>query len=187
MKMVKFTLVSASPLSFSAPIKSTKNTGENHDVFEERTWRERLHVDSKGEVFIPPNAVKNMMEAVAGFLGEKIPGKGQATWTKHFKAGILVTQPLMLGIKGKHVAGERLFVPSDGKKGGGKRVYKTFPVIAEWQADGEIILLDPLLIDKPKKVEEYLEHAGKFVGLLRFRPANGGFYGRFTVKDFKVV
>jgi len=187
MKTVEFSLVSAGPLSFSAAIKSVKNTGENHDAFEERTWRERLHVDSKGEVFIPPNAIKNMMEGVAGFLGEKIPGKGQATWTKHFKAGIMVTKPLMLGIKAKTVAGERLFVPSDGKKGGGKRVWKTFPVIPEWRASGEIILLDPLLIDKPEKVQEYLEHAGKFTGLLRFRPANGGFYGRFGVESFRVI
>ncbi len=50
-----------------------------------------------------------------------------------------------------------------------------------------IHLLDPLLIDKPQKVQEYLEHAGQFIGFLRFRPMNGGFYGRFKVTSFKVV
>ena len=75
----------------------------------------------------------------------------------------------------------------DGKKGGGTRVWKTFPVIQEWETEVEIMLLDPLLSDKPEKVREYLEHAGKFIGIGFFRPRNGGYFGRFTVEDFKVL
>ncbi|MHC4687685.1 MAG: hypothetical protein ACYTEW_25770, partial [Planctomycetota bacterium] len=167
-------------------IQSIKNTGESHDDFEQRTWRERLHVDEKGEVFIPPLALKNTLANVAKFLSETVPGKGKATYTKHFLAGILVVQPLMLGVKGKDVEGVRMHVPSDGRKGGTTRVYKTFPVVQEWQSKTEIILLDPLLVGKPEKVEEYLIHAGKFIGLLAMRPQTGGYYGRFTIDNFKV-
>jgi hypothetical protein len=187
MKRVICTLKGISPISFSRAIQSPKGTGEGHDAYEERTWRERLHVDIKGEVFIPPMALKNCLSDCAKFLSESVPGKGKATYTKHFDAGTMVTDPIMLGIMGKDVPGERVFVPSDGKQGGGKRVWKTFPLIKEWEGSAEIILLDPILIDKPAKVEEYLNHAGKFIGLGRFRPRNRGFYGRFIVTAFKTV
>jgi hypothetical protein len=177
-------LVGISPISFSAPIQSVKNTGEGHDDFEQRTWRERLHVDANGNVFIPPGALKNCLSDVAKYLQESVPGKKGSTYTKLFEAGVMVTDPLDLGIKASTVAGERLFVPSDGKRGGGKRVWKTFPVIPAWETTATIYLLDPILIDKPGKVKEYLEHAGKFIGMGRFRPRNNGFYGRFKVEDF---
>lgn len=181
------TLKSASPYGQSRAIQSKKNTGENHDAYEERTWRERLHVGPNGNVFIPPMAIKNCLSDCARYLSETVPGKGKATYTKHFEAGILCVQPADIGIKADTVEGLRLFVPSDGKKGGGTRVWKTFPTIKEWTADVEIMLLDPILIDKPEKVKEYLGHAGKFIGIGFFRPRNGGYFGRFTVENFIVV
>lgn len=174
-----------SPISQSRAIQSEKRTGEAHDAFEERTWRERLHVNQDGNVFIPPMAIKLCLEDCARFLSESVPGKKNATWTKHFEAGIMVIEPAVLAIKADKVVGEKLHVPSDGKKGGGSRVWKTFPIIPEWDCDIEVILLDPILVDKPDKVREYLEYAGKFIGLGRFRPRRGGFYGRFEVTKFQ--
>ena len=184
MKTVLAHIKGVSPYSQSRSIQSIKNTGENNDAFEQRTWKERLHTDENGIVFIPPMAIKNMLSDCARFLSESVPGKGKSTYTKHFDAGIMVVTPANLGVNLKDVQGERLFVPSDGKKGGGSRVWKTFPVLQRWECDVEIILLDPVLIDKPDKVKEYLEHSGKFIGLGRFRPRNGGFYGRFEVTEF---
>lgn len=180
-------LKSVSPYSQSRAIQSERKTGEAHDSFEERTWHERLHTDENGDVFIPPMAIKNCLSEVARFLSESVPGKGKATYTKHFEAGLLCTEPLKLNIKGKDVVGERLHVPSDGRRGGSTRVWKKFPLIQKWEADVEIIVLDPVLTSKPEKIREYLEHAGKFIGLGRFRPRNNGFYGRFSVETFKVV
>ena len=173
------------PISFSRVIQSSKNTGEGSDAFEERTWRERLHVNKDGVVFIPPMAVKNALSEVAKYLSEVVPGKGKATYTKHFEAGIMVIDPIVLGVKASAVTGEKLFVPADGRRGSGKRVWKTFPVIPEWSGDVVIYAMDPVLVDKPEKIKEYLEHAGKFIGLGRFRPRNNGFYGRFKVASFK--
>lgn len=184
---LKATLKSTSAYSQSKVIQTPKETGESHDDYEQRTWRERLHRDNKGEVFIPCTAIKNMLCDVAKFLSESVPGKGKATYTKHFDAGVQVMENIPLGIKADDVPGERQFVPSDGRRGGGKRVWKTFPVIQEWEGVTEILVFDPILIAKPEKVREYLQHAGKFIGLGRFRPRNGGFYGRFDVTDFSVV
>lgn len=179
----EFDIVGVSPISFSAPIQSTKATGETHDAFEERTWRERTHSDANGEVYIPPMALKNCLSEVAKYLSESIPGKGTSKYTKHIEAGLLVIDPMPLGVKADKIEGERLFVPSDGKRGGGKRVYKTFPVVKQWRTKATVYILDPVI--KPEKVHEYLDHAGKFIGMGRFRPRNNGFYGRFTIENFK--
>lgn len=185
--MLKVTceLVGCSPISFSAPVQSTRNTGEGHDAFEVRTWREKMHTTDKGEVFIPNSAIKNCLSEVAKYLSESVPGKGKSTYTKHFEAGILVTDPLLLGVKASDVKSCRYFVPADGKRGGGKRVWKHFPEIPSWRTTATIYVLDPVLIDKPEKIEEYLRHAGQFIGLGRFRPRNNGYYGRFGVENFK--
>lgn len=176
-----------SPYSQSRAIQSQKRTGEGADAFEERTWRERIHANEDGVVFIPPMAFKNCLSECAKYLSESVPGKGKATYTKHFEAGVMVIEPVTLGIKAEDVMGERLFVPADGRRGSGKRVWRTFPLIRKWAGTVEIVLLDPILADKPDKVHEYLSHAGSFIGVGRFRPRNNGFYGRFKVDAFRVM
>lgn len=188
--MLKVTsdVIGASPISFSKAIVSEREQDEPHDTFENRTWMERLHVKN-GEVFIPPNAMKNCLSNCAKYLAEQIPGKGKQTYTKNFEAGVMIVEPLMLGIKvdSKEIQKERLFVPADGKRGGSRRVWKNFPTILQWKTSVEILVFDPILIAKPEKIEEYLIHAGKFIGLLRFRPRNNGYYGRFKIENFKSV
>lgn len=188
MLIVRCKLVGTSPLSFSAPIRSVRKTGEGHDDFEERSWRERARADEKtGEAYIVPMAIKNCLSEVAKYLGESVPGKKTSTYTKHFEAGILVMDRLMLGVKASEIPGERLFVPASGKRGDGKRVWKTFPTLTQWSCAATLYILDPVLIGKQEKIREYLEHAGKFIGIGRFRPRNNGYYGRFIVEDFEVV
>lgn len=185
MLKVECDLIGISPISFSRAVQSVQNTGEAHDAFEQRIWRERAHRDAKGEAYISPMALKNCLSEVAKYLSESVPGKGKATYTKHFEAGILVTDAMMLGMQADEIPGERLYVPSNGRRGSGTRVWKTFPTLTEWRVHAVIYVLDPVLIDKPKKILEYLEHAGKFIGMGRFRPRNNGFYGRFRVENFK--
>jgi hypothetical protein len=185
MLRVDVDLVGTAPFSFSAPIQSEKNTGETPDTYETRVWRERAHTDANGMAYIPPMALKNCLSEVAKFLSESVPGKGKSTYTKHFEAGLLVVDPMPLGVKAESIPGERLFVPADGRRGSGKRVWKTFPTLASWKTHATIYVLDPVLIDKPDKIQEYLKHAGKFIGMGRFRPRNNGFYGRFEIGRFR--
>lgn len=177
------TLVGEAPISFSKVVSSAKRTGERPDDFEERTWRERLHVDANGEVFIPAPAIKNCLSDVAKYLGESVPGKGKVTFTRHIEAGVLVIDDAPLGVKASAVPCDRRFVPADGKRGSGKRVWRKFPIVEKWSAPVTIFIADPVL--KPEKIEEYLRHAGKFIGLGRYRPRNNGTYGRFHVENFK--
>src|SRR5436190_503883 len=125
------TLKSTAPISFGrfysqdVPRKDRETAAD----YEERTWRERLHVTERGEVLIPPLAVKNCLDSVAKYLGKQIPGKGKATFTKHFSGGVMVLDPIILPLKKDQVRGEWRHVPADGRIGGSRRVMKRFPVV----------------------------------------------------------
>ena len=88
-------LEGVTPLSFSRPIP---DDGAKKDrQWEEEHWRERLHVDRGGQVFVPPNMLQLCLFNAAKYLSLKIPGKGQATFTKHMAAGIAISEPMPLG------------------------------------------------------------------------------------------
>jgi hypothetical protein len=174
-------LESVSPYSQSRKYNTPKTNKENPKDFEERTWRDRMHVNDAGNVFIPPMAFKNCLAECAKYLSIQIPGKGKATYTKHFEAGVLVVEGLELPVKKEDVPGEWLFLPADGKRGSGKRVDKCYPLIQKWS--GVVtwhILDDTITADVFKQI---LEQAGSFIGIGRFRPRNNGFYGRFKVLE----
>lgn len=172
-------LESISPLSFSKHYNVDKLQKETAADYEARTWAERMHVDENGIIFIPPMAFKLCLTAAAGFLGMKIPGRRNATYTKHFTAGVLVLDGLSLGIRKDEVKGEWLFVPSDGKRGGSSRVDKCFPLIPKWSGNVTFHVLDKTITRDV--FEEHVREAGNFIGLGRFRPANNGYYGRFQL------
>lgn len=184
MKRVEVTFRGISPYSQSKPILAEKLPKESSRDYETRTWRNRMHVDDEtGEVFIPPMAFKNAIAGAAKYLSMPIPGKGKATYTKHFEAGVMVTDPVYLGIKKDEVPGEDLFVPSDGKRGGGSRVWKTFPLIRNWGGVVVFYVVDDTIT---KEVfEKVARETGKFIGLGRFRPRNNGYYGRFVIEKFE--
>lgn len=191
MKTLVAHLKSASPYSQSKHYVKDLEQGESQDDNYKRTWRSHLHTDKEGIVFIPPNGLKNCLSEAAKFMSISVPGKGKATYTKHFEAGVAAPKPASLGIRAEEVTMEPLFLPSDGKRGGGKRVWKYYPVIPSWEADVEFIIFDETVLqssvmDKKKTVFEIvLEGAGQFIGLGRFRPRNNGYYGRFDVVSVK--
>jgi len=156
---------------------------ESKGDYEKRTWRERLHVNDDGFVYIPPMALKNCIAECAKYLGLKIPGKGKNTWTKHFEAGVLVGEGLVLPFKKDEVPGEWLFLPSDGRRGSGSRVNKCYPLIREWSGEVTFMIFDETITQTAFK--EHLEEAGRFIGIGRFRPRNNGYYGRFKVESVK--
>lgn len=130
---------------------------------------------------IPPMAFKNCIAEAAKFLSVQIPGKGKATWTKHFEAGILVVEPLVLPITADKVQCAWIHANADGIRGSGKRVMRCFPMILEWAGEVEFLVLDDLITEDVFRY--HLEQAGKLIGVGRFRPRQGGFNGRFIVKN----
>jgi hypothetical protein len=177
------TLESLSPLSFSRHYVVEKLTKESPADYEVRTWRERCHTDENGMIFVPPMAFKLCVGEAAGFLGTKIVGRRNATYTKHFEAGVLVLEALPLDIRKDDVKGEWLFVPADGKRGGSTRVDKCFPLVPSWSGQVTFHILDATITEPV--FGETLREAGNFIGIGRFRPRKNGYYGRFKVNKLK--
>jgi len=180
-------LESASPYSQSRHYEDPKIGGgkELPAAYEERTWRSRMHLEKEGDlnsrVIIPGPCFANALKTACARLRLKVPGKGHSEWTKYFEAGVMVMDPVILPIKGKDVKCDRLFVPSDGKRGGSKRVTKLFPRIDEWKGSVKFYIFDDMITEDVFK--QVLGACGNVVGIGRFRPEKCGFYGRFLVKS----
>jgi hypothetical protein len=190
MRTATAVLSGVSSYSQGRKVQSERTQQQDFKKFEEATWRERMHVDGSGNVFIPPMAFKNCLSDAAKFLSMRVPGKGQKTYGGIIDSGVMVVEPATIighdgkPVKAATVPGEWLFVPSDGKRGGGSRVDKCFPVIREgWNVTVNFILMNDMITDDIFKL--HLESAGKFIGLGRFRPKNGGYYGRFVISELK--
>jgi len=176
-------LKSVSPYSQSRYIQEKKTKDETHAAFEERSWHLRCHFNSEGKVYIPPMCFKNCLSEAAKYKSIQIPGKGKSTYTKHFEAGVLVVEPLVLDVTKETLGSEWLHVPSDGRRGGTTRVEKCFPLIPSWNGTVEFLILDEIITQEV--FTEHLNDAGSFIGVGRFRPRNNGFYGRFAVESVK--
>lgn len=93
----------------------------------------------------------------------------------------MIMEPVKIGLKKDELVPERLFLPSDGRRGSGSRVKKIYPLIQKWEGELEIIVTDDTITQKV--LQEHLEAFGKYIGIGRFRPANNGYYGRFEVVE----
>lgn len=185
MKLAECKLESSSPYSQGRYYKVEKQPKELPEDFENRTWRERCHYNKDGYIFIPPMVFANSLKEAAKYLSLPIPGEARKTFTKHFEAGIMVTEPLVLPIKKDDVEPEWVFVPSNGQRGGGTRVEKCFPLIREWKGTVLFYILDDIITRDA--FEQVIRTCGNLIGIGRFRPRNLGYYGRFKLADMTWV
>ena len=182
MKTVNVKITGATPYSPSKYIDEPRKAKETPADHEERVWRERCHYEPKSkECFIPAICFAKTVQGAASYLPIKIPGKQNATYTKHFRAGLYVPEGLTLGVKIDDVEGEWLMVPSNGKPGGGSRVKKCFPIFRKWGGVVTFQVLDDTVTEKI--FEQTLQTAAAFIGLGRFRPEKGGWNGRFIIDE----
>jgi hypothetical protein len=182
---VKFKIISAAPMFFGSPVFEKKKTDETHEQLEERTWKMKVRQNEDGQVYIQPFALKNALESAGSRLSMKLAGK--ATYTKLFRQGVIINDDILLyDREGKPVTINSvkpipMFVPSDGKRGSGKRVMRIFPQLQAWQATVEVTCFDQRLTEDV--VRAHLEEAGKFIGFGSMRVENGGVAGRFSVAE----
>jgi hypothetical protein len=181
-KIVTVELESLAPYSQSRMHDTPKEDKETHDAYEQRTWREKCTTDESGQIVIPAMAFKQALDAVAKRLGDQIPGKGKATYTKHFVGGVLCESDIPIGYKKDDVPGITINANSDGVRGSGKRVKRTFPQVPSWKGTATFVILDDTVTDKV--FERHLVEAGRFIGIGRFRPEKGGLNGRFRPVKF---
>jgi hypothetical protein len=172
-----------------------KKPKESPDAYEQRTWIEKGHWDQNGQLFIPGVAFKNAIAEAAKYLGETVPGKGKSTYTKHFEAGVSVAPDRLncpvFTSDGKPVSrddrstytGDTLHVPSNGVRGNGTRVFKTFPTaLVGWRTTVEFWIYDDMLTEDV--FLRYLKQSGLLIGVGSFRVRNNGPRGQFNVDSF---
>lgn len=180
---IQFTGIS--PMSQQKYLQEPKLERELPHEYEERVWRKKMHTSPEGEVLVPALAIKNCIAEAVKFLSSssddmKIQGKGKATYTKHFESGILVTDPLLTGVKADDVNPLWLNVPTDGQRGGKKRVPKAFPEIQNWKGEATVYVLDEVI--NREIFQKALDAAGMFIGLGSLRVRNNGIFGRFKAE-----
>jgi hypothetical protein len=174
-----------SELFFGTPVLTKKRPEQTHDDYEEQVWPEKLHRNDAGQLYWPPFALKNALEEAGKFLSMKIPGEGKKTYTDRFRKGVLVVDPILLHLPDNTPAEiddinpRHLFVPSDGKRGGPKRVVRIFPALPKWRGTATVHILDEKISDEV--LEKHLECVGSFIGFGAMRVGNGGIAGRFKV------
>lgn len=164
---------------------------EGADEYERRTWPQKAHIDEDGYIYIHALAFKKCIAEAAKYLSVQIPGKGKSTYTKHFQSGVLLLENARiegrkglikasdLDQEGTGYGGQTLFVPADGVAGSGKRVHRTFPVVASpWSCTVEFMIADDIITRDVFK--SHLTTAGSLIGVGAFRVRNGGIWGRFT-------
>jgi len=185
MKTALIKLTSAAPLTQSRKHDEPELEKELKDAYEKRTWKSKAHVNADGVVEIPAFALKCAVVAAAKYAGDQIPGKGKSTWTKKFQCGILIPENALTDRKADDITPITINANSDGVRGSGKRVFRTFPQLLKWNATVQVIVLDEIITKDV--LEKYFTAAGQFVGVGQYRPENGGTNGRFsaTVLEFK--
>ena len=151
---------------------------ESNSDYEVRTWKNRAHVDNDGKVFLPALSIKNALFSAAKYSGKQIQGQGKKTYSQKMASGVLIVKNVPIADQ-TELKGMWLHVPSDGMKGGSKRVMKCFPIIEAWEAEVEVLVLDEIITADILK--EFLIEAGNFIGLGSLRVSTGGILGRFSV------
>jgi len=194
-------IIGLTTLTFGRMFQSPRKGKESAEAQDKRCWRERCHINKDDLVLVPPIAFKLGMEQASKLRNDKVPGKNRSTFTARFKSGIMTdpTAPetLVYAINDESkklepvhiddVIGRTISVPSDGTRGGSKRVPRCFPEIdPPWNIAIGFMVVDADIIEHPEMISETLETAGYQVGIGCNRPGtNGGDHGIFRVENFK--
>lgn len=186
----KFTMSGLGAILMGRPVHEMKFPDETHEQLQERTWRERALVDGDNELCISATAVHRSLMSAGKWLSMKLAGN--KTFTKRFTAGILCHQPMFKIIKnGKPIHFKELdkpeyrlnlFVPADGKTGGTKRVWRSFPrVMPNWTVNVELVITDESI--NAEVMEAHAKCAGLHDGIGSMRIGEGGPNGMWELKD----
>ncbi len=165
-----------------------KEPREKTQDYDERLWKEKAHWNKDGHMYVPRRQMRVMMANAAQYKGMKVEGQGQAKYTKHFKAGILITKDFSLvNHEGQPVTRENVGIDiSFPETSTGNRVKTRSPLVHNgWKTMGTMYITDPTIT---KNVFlEHLSDAGMFIGLGRFRIGNGGDFGSFVIEDYEFI
>ena len=190
MKKVSISIVGVGPLMFGARITEEKRPDETHAQLEERSWLQRCNVDSDGDLCFKSAAIHRSLISASKWTSKKL--SGNKTYTKRFEGGMIAAMPFFKITNGSDkplrpdsCTKLTLDVPSDGQRGGKKRVQKFFPIINPgWRCCAEYYVTDEALT--VGIIEEHAKTAGLHDGLGSMRIGNAGPNGMFVIDSVEI-
>lgn len=137
-----------------------------------KEYLDYLYLDEKGRNCIPSTHFEATMTKAANTF--TIPGHKGKRYAERAKA-FLIVEPLMIPIEPQefHVDTRPVVIQRS-------RVLRMRPCFNEWAADFHIRILDSQALP-PEDVNQFLQYAGRFIGIGDFRPK----FGRFEVTRFE--
>jgi len=183
MRDVHITIEGITAYSPSKYFEPDIQKGETKDAHEKRRWREKAHTTEEGEIYIPGVSFKMAIDEVSSLLNEKIPSKGNQTYSGQFATGVVAMTDLMLGVKIADAKPVQIFAHANGKRGPGTRVMRWFPYIPTWGGTIHFRILNDTI---PEDVfERYVTQAGLLAGVGRGRPITKSAAGNGRFKPLK--
>lgn len=151
--------------------KSKKVKSSEHNIEEEAKLC--LHLDEEGRIVVPSMALLSAMRKAAANL--KKAGSGKKT-LKDFVFSGLKVEPFVIELSPQKYEVDVQIVTIQRA-----RVPRARPLFKNWSLEFQIVIIDEQTWD-PGTVRQVLEDAGKYQGLLDFRPL----YGTFQISSMKV-
>lgn len=177
-----------------SPLLMNRFTGENElqisngtssvQIGDKGTPRERAdkkaYKDESGQLYIPGQNIYAALISAGRFHKA---GKSKVTTQKTslVPAGIFILDTIiLLGTKKYEVDSRSVVIPSTGG-----RIMCHRPRLDEWKATFNLEVDTEIFNEK--FVRLLVDDAGKKIGILDFRPERKGIFGRFVVKNWRVV
>jgi hypothetical protein len=133
-----------------------------------------LYIDEKENPIVPAFCVLSCLRKSA--VNFKVPGKGKKTYKDFIYSGIQI-EPEDIPV----ISNDGWEVDLKPVVIGRARVIKARPKFKQWELEFQAKIIDPIIT--PPYLKEIIISAGKYSGLLDFRPL----YGLFEVVEFEKV
>lgn len=138
--------------------------------------RVHIYTDPKGKIVVPAECVR--LTFVNGAVYSK--GKGRGSLAKNVAAGLHIEPEYCDLMPQEYVIDSRpVVIPAT--RG---RIVRHRAKWPEWELAFRVAFNDNLLTES--QVRRIVEDSGKLVGLLDYRPAKRGPFGRFGIVEWKV-
>lgn len=172
MVKIKVKVVGKAPLLMNRFFQEENNPTRKKKVYvPENEAEKRSYRDEDGKLFLPNKHFKaSMVKASADF---KMTGR--KTYKDYVKAGVFVSPEKIILEQQDYVIHEEPVVIQRA------RVMSWRPKFNEWSCEFKIEIVDDMI--NQETLKEILVTAGKYKGVGDYRPE----YGRFEVKDWKVI
>jgi len=152
--------------------KNTKRGREEITIEEEA--KRCLYTDSSGNIIVPSLCLLASIKSAA--VNRLVPGKGKKTYKNYIYSGIRIS-PVNIPLQtsnGWEVDLKSVVI-------GSARIVKARPRFDDWSLEFDLSIVDPVIVSSALK--EIIIDAGKYNGLLDFRPL----FGLFSVETFEKI